>query len=147
MKQLEASEPDFVSPHRYLKDIYFETGDDANYLREWKKEATLLQDKSALKLVDAAEKAYGTGGSKGMLQSMRTLQKSLYDHGLLSPYRLAQTDSVLGNKKEALDYLKIAYEKHDESKVQLESDRTLKPLHDEPEYKNLAARLNFPARN
>ena len=52
LKQLETSEPDFVSPHRYLKDIYFVTGDHANYLREWKKEATLMQDKSALKLVD-----------------------------------------------------------------------------------------------
>lgn len=145
LKQLETSEPDFISPHRYLKDIYFETGDDANYLREWKKEATLMRDKSALKLVDAAEKGYATGGSKGMLQSMRALQKSLYERGLLSPYRLAQTDSLLGNKQEALAYLKVAYEKHDESTVQLEADRMLKSLHDEPEYKDLAARLNFPA--
>jgi DNA-binding winged helix-turn-helix (wHTH) protein/Tfp pilus assembly protein PilF len=147
LKQLETSEPDFVSPHRYLKDIYFEASDDANYLREWKKEATLMQDKSALKLVETAERGYAAGGSKGMLQSMRALQKTLYERGLVSPYRLAQTDSLLGNKQEALGYLKLAYDKHDESTVQLETDRTLKSLHDEPEYKELVARLNFRARN
>ncbi len=90
LKQLETSEPEFVSPHRYLKDIYFEA-DNAGYLREWKKEATLMHDKPALQLVEAAEKGYASGGSKGMLQSMLVLQKTLYERGLLSPYRLAQT--------------------------------------------------------
>src|SRR5262249_47635939 len=32
LKQLEAAEPSFISPHRYLRQIYFASGDYANYL-------------------------------------------------------------------------------------------------------------------
>ena len=39
LKQLEAAEPDFISPHRYLRFAYFETGDYPNYIVELKKDA------------------------------------------------------------------------------------------------------------
>jgi DNA-binding winged helix-turn-helix (wHTH) protein/Tfp pilus assembly protein PilF len=145
LKQMEAAEPDFVSPHRYLKTAYFATGDYANYLEEWKKEATLMRDGSALKLVDAAEKGYATGGAQGLLQNLRVMEKKLYERGSLSAYAVAQTDSLLGNKQEALQYLKIAYDKHDEHVVAIKSDPTLKNISDEPVYKDLVARLGLPA--
>jgi len=78
---------------------------------------------------------------------MRAMQGKLYARGLQSPYLLAETDSLLGNKQEALQYLKIAYDKHDDGMVRIESDPALNNLHDEPAYKNLVARLGFPVRN
>jgi DNA-binding winged helix-turn-helix (wHTH) protein/Tfp pilus assembly protein PilF len=147
LKQLETAEPDFVSPHRYLKSMYLANGDYPNYLKEWRKEATLMQDKSALKLVDAAEKGYADGGPQNMLKNMRALQKSLYDHGKFSPYLLAQTDSLLGNKQEALQYLKISVDRHDDFAAHIVGDWALNSLHAEPDYKDLVARLGFPAHN
>ncbi len=147
LKQLETAEPDFVSPHRYLKNMYFANADYPKYLKEWKKEATLLQDKSALKLVGTAEKGYADGGPQNMLKNMRVLQKSLYEHGTGSAYLLAQTDSLLGNRQEALQYLKTALDRHDDSSVQILGDSALNCLHDEPAYKELVARLGFPSRN
>lgn len=147
LKQLEGTEPDFVSPHRYLKAAYFDGGDYAQYLDEWKKEAVLMRDHSALKLVDTAQKGYAAAGTRGLLQNMRAMQGKLYARGLQSPYLLAETDSLLGNKQEALQYLKIAYDKHDDGMVRIESDPALNNLHDEPAYKNLVARLGFPVRN
>ena len=145
LKQLEATEPDFVSPHRYLKVCYFASGDYALYLQEWRKEATLMQDNTSLKLVDAAEKGFASGGYRGMLQNVRDLQKKLYERGLQSPYSLAETDSLLGNKHEALQYLQTAYDKHNEEIVQLETERAFDSLHGEPAYKDLIARLGLPA--
>jgi hypothetical protein len=43
-EQLEAADPDFVSPHRYLRFAYFDTGDYPNYIAELKKEALLTHD-------------------------------------------------------------------------------------------------------
>jgi DNA-binding winged helix-turn-helix (wHTH) protein/Tfp pilus assembly protein PilF len=146
LKQLETAEPDFLSPHRYLKGIYFASGDYARYLEEWKTEANLMQDNTTLKLVDAAKKGFAAGGAQGMLQNLRALQKKLYVRGLQSPYLVARTDSLLGDKQEALQYLQIAYDKHDEYAVQLEVDPAFNNLHDEPAYKNLIARLGFPAQ-
>jgi DNA-binding winged helix-turn-helix (wHTH) protein/Tfp pilus assembly protein PilF len=146
LKQMATTEPDFVSPHRYLKRIYFSSGDYAHYLEEWKKEAALLQDRSSLKLVDSAEKGYAAAGYHGMLQNMQPLQLKLYERGLQSPYAVAQTDSLLGNKLEALRYLQIAYDKRDEAMLEFESDAAFTNLHDEPAYKDLVAKLALPAR-
>ena len=81
-----------------------------------------------------------------MLQNMQASQEKLYQRGLQSPYALAQTYSLLGNGPEALRYLKIAYEKRDESMVQLETDAAFTSLHDEPAYKDLIEKLRFPTR-
>jgi hypothetical protein len=59
---------------------------------------------------------------------------------------VAQTNSLLGNKPEALQYLKIAFDKRDESMVEVESDPAFNALHDEPAYKDLVTKLGFPAR-
>jgi DNA-binding winged helix-turn-helix (wHTH) protein/tetratricopeptide (TPR) repeat protein len=146
LKQLATTEPDFVSPHRYLKGIYFASGDYPLYLEEWKKEATLLHDTSSLKLVDAAEKGFAAGGLRGMLQNTLDLQKKLYERGLQSPYLTAQTNARLGNKQEALRYLQIAFDKHDEQIIQVNNDRAFNNLHTDPAYRNLIARLEIPAR-
>lgn len=145
LKQLEASEPDFISPHRYLKAADMSTGDYAGYLVEWRKEATLMHDTATLKLVDAAEKGFSAGGPKGMLQSMRISQKNLYLAGKLSPYFVAQTDSLLGEKQEALAYLKIAYDQHDERIIAIKSDRFFANIENEPAYRDMVTQLHFPS--
>jgi DNA-binding winged helix-turn-helix (wHTH) protein/tetratricopeptide (TPR) repeat protein len=147
LKHLEATEPDFISSHRYLKMVYFASEDYPSYLEEWKKEATLMQDAASLKIVDAAQRGFTAGGVQGMLRNVLMLQKKLYARGLQSPYTLAETDSLLGNKKEALQYLKIAYEKHDESAVGLGTDSAFSNLRGDPAYTELSARVGLPPRH
>ena len=146
LKQLEAAEPDFVSPHRYLKGIYFAGGDYALYLEEWKKEATLMRDNPSLKLVEAAEKGFAAAGKPGMLRNVRELQQKLYERGQEPAYSLAETDSLLGDKKEALHYLQIAFDRHDESTVQVGNDSGFNNLHSDPTYQSLIARMGLPVQ-
>jgi DNA-binding winged helix-turn-helix (wHTH) protein/Tfp pilus assembly protein PilF len=146
LKQLEAAEPDFVSPHRYLKGIYFASGDYSLYLDEWKKEATLMRDNPSLKLVESAEKGLAAGGKPGMLQNVLELQQKLYERGQEPAYALAETDSLLGNKKAALHYLQIAFDKHDEGTVQVGNNPGFNNLHSDPTYQSLLARMGLPAQ-
>ena len=60
---------------------------------------------------------------------------------------LAETNSLLGNTQEALLYLKIAYDKHDDCMVNFEADPELNSLHDESAYTDLVAKLRFHTRN
>ncbi len=145
LKQLEASEPDFISPHRYLKIFYFAAGDYASYLDEWRKEALLMHDESTLKLLETAQKSSSAGGTPATLQRIQAVQKELYDRGSLSAYSLAITNSVLGNKQEALKYLKVAYDQHSEEIVGIEGEPSFNNLRDEPAYKTLLAKLAIPA--
>jgi DNA-binding winged helix-turn-helix (wHTH) protein/Tfp pilus assembly protein PilF len=98
LKQLAAAEPDFVSPHRYLKGADFDSGDYAGYLEEWRKEAHLMRDASSLKMVEAAENGFATGGEPGMLRNTLATQRKLYDKGQSSAYLVAETAALLGER-------------------------------------------------
>ena len=74
LKQMEANEPDFVSPHRYLKYAYLIQRDYPNYLTEFRTEAQLLHDETSLALAEAAEKGFDHGGGNGR-GSRRVLRK------------------------------------------------------------------------
>jgi DNA-binding winged helix-turn-helix (wHTH) protein/Tfp pilus assembly protein PilF len=147
LKQLEAAEPDFISPHRYLAFAYFASGDCPDYLLEWKKEATLMKDTATLKLVESAEQGYASGGSKGMLENMRSGETKLYKRGSFSPYLLAETDSLLGKRQEAMQYLQTAYAQHDEHLVEMSADAAFLALHSDPDYRDLTAKLGFSDHN
>jgi DNA-binding winged helix-turn-helix (wHTH) protein/Tfp pilus assembly protein PilF len=144
LKQMEENEPDFVSPHRYLREIYLLTADYPNYLVEARSEALLVHDSSALAMVEATEKGFATGGGKDLLATLLQQQTKLYQRGLLSPYFLAVTCSLQGNKPEALRYLKTAYDQHADGVAELETDRAFDNLHNEPAFRQLLADVGLP---
>src|SRR6202453_1005418 len=113
LKQIEAREPDFLSPRLYLAEIYLNSKDYPNYLSESKKVAGLRHDSTAQAIVNAAEKGFADQGPQGMWESMLPVQNKFYEQGSLSPYPLAQTYAQLGENQEALKYLRDAYDKRD----------------------------------
>jgi DNA-binding winged helix-turn-helix (wHTH) protein/tetratricopeptide (TPR) repeat protein len=144
LKQMEENEPDFVSPHRYLGLIYLQTEDYPHYLVEARSEAVLMRDSSALAVVEATEKGFAAGGGKGLLEALRQQQVKLYERGQLSPYFLAATCSLLGNKQEALRYLKIAYEQHADGVPSMATNQAFDNLHHEPVFRQLVAEVGLP---
>ena len=144
LKQMEENEPDFISPHRYLKVIYLETADYPHYLVEARSEAVLMHDSSALAVVEATEKGFATGGGKGLLEALRQQQTKLYERGLSSSYYLAATCSLLGNKQEALRYLKIAYDQHAQNVPDMASNHAFDNLHNEPAFRQLLTDAGLP---
>jgi len=144
LKQMEENEPDFISPHRYLKFIYLITGDYPHYLLEARKEAELMHDSSALAIADASEKAFAADGEKGLRATLAREQRKLYERGLISPYILATTYSIVGNPLEALRYLRIAHDERADGLVEIESNPAFDTLHAEPAFQKLAAEVGLP---
>jgi tetratricopeptide (TPR) repeat protein len=147
LKQMEATEPAFRSPHLYLKVFYLAGEDYPNFLVESRKDAQLLRDNSALAITAAAEKGFAAGGARAMFESMLQVQKKLYAQKLVSPVSVAETCALLGNKEEALRYLKAAYDQRDELLLSVGLLPALNSLHDEPAYRDLLARMNLPVAN
>ena len=144
LKQLEASEPDFLSPHNYLALIYLSQGNWQQYLAESRKSSMLLHDDHRLAIVNAGEKGFARGGSRGMLLAILEEQQAQYADGLERAYDLARTSALLGNKKQALDDLQNAYLKRDTDLTQLRIDPSLSALHDEPRFREILAQLGLP---
>lgn len=139
LKQLEAAEPDFVSPHRYLRLAYLEVGDYPEYLAEFKKEALLTHDPTARSVADAADRGFREGGGRRMLQNQLRVEKKLYDAGHYSPALIAQTCSVLGEKSEAIQYLRATFDQRADGAIQIPGDPLFENLHRDPAYRQSVA--------
>jgi tetratricopeptide (TPR) repeat protein len=144
LKQLEASEPDFLSPHNYLALIYMVQGNWPQYLAESRKSATLLHDEHSLAVVAAGEKGFARGGWHGMLIAILKEQQDLYAKGQERAYKLAQTSALLGDKEQALKDLQNSYLKRDTHLTQLRIDPTMSSLHDEPRFREILAQVGLP---
>jgi tetratricopeptide (TPR) repeat protein len=147
LKQLEENEPDSVSSHRYLKYIYLKRGEYREYLAESRKEADLMHDSAALAIADAAGNAFAADGGRAMLETLRSEQRKLYEKGAFSPYLLAETCSLMGNKAEALQYLMAAYDEHSDRVVEMETSPTFEGLRDELGFRRLLDKVGLPRLN
>ena len=147
LEQLEAADPDFLSPHRYLRFAYAETGDYPNYIAELKKDARLTHDAAQSAVAEAAAKGFAQGGERGMVEAELSEQRKLYKQGKLSPYFVAQSDAQLGNPREALKYLTICVRSHDELTLNLSVDQGFVRLHGDPAFEQLLAKIGLPPVN
>ncbi len=147
LRQMKRNDPTFVSPHRYLAQIYFMEADYPQYLLEAEEAARLANRPDEQSLVEAAKRGFALGGAHGLLQSMLDAQKKLCKEEKLPVYALAETSAMLGNKAEALQYLITSRTRHETMIAGLETDFALRNLHDEPAYKQLVAEVGFPPLN
>ncbi len=144
LKQIETTEPDFLSPHNYLAAIYFVQGDYRQYLAESRIAATLLHDERRLAIAATGEKGFASGGSRGMLSAMLKEQQTLHENGKEAAYYLAGTYAALGEKKEALDNLQDSYQKREPEMLSIRIDPWLDNLHDQARYRDILAKIGLP---
>lgn len=144
LKQMEAAEPAFLSPHLYLAEIHFRAQEYAEYLSESIKVAQLRHDQHGLAILKAGESGLAAAGVRGMWKGMLPVQRKLYLQGALPPYALARTYSALGEQQVALTYLREAYDKRDVDMLLLKSDDVFDDLRENPTFNDLLARSTQP---
>ena len=147
LRQLEQADPNSLSPHRYLKFAYIESGDYAAYLSELKHEAILLHDPTLTAIEEAAKKGFDAHGGQGMLRGQADQQKKAYLQGKLSPYFLAETYSQMGNTEEALQYVKACVDRHSDETVNLAADPAFRILDSIPAFQQYLAKAGLPPVN
>ena len=141
LKQMEASDPEFISPHTYLAWMYDHTRDFPNYLSESRKIATLLNDKDTLALADAEEKSFAAGGEPALLQTMAHMQETLFRQNHASAYRVASAYARLNRKQEALHFLQLALDQREIGMLLLPRDPDFSGLRADPAFRDLLAKV------
>jgi tetratricopeptide (TPR) repeat protein len=144
LKQIETTEPAFLSPHAYLAEVELDTKNYKDYLSESRKTALILQDQNRLKIVTAGEKGFAVSGGAGMLRAMLSAQQELYANGGANAYDLALTYCLLGDKQRALDLLQTAVAKRETRATSVRIEYSLRPLHDDPSFRKLIAQVGLP---
>jgi DNA-binding winged helix-turn-helix (wHTH) protein/tetratricopeptide (TPR) repeat protein len=144
LKEIEATDSGFASPHLYLAQYYLSELDGRNYLAEMRVTSQLRARPDDLLVQRAAEKGFAAGGTIGMLQSMLAAQTKLYDEGRLSAFQMARTEALLGDRTAALSYLRTSLHRNESDVAILRVDLALKGLHSMPEFQQLVADAGLP---
>jgi tetratricopeptide (TPR) repeat protein len=139
LHQMEQTNPDYQSPHRYLADIDFQRGDLGDYLAELTAVARLLQDPMREEIARAAESGWRSGGREGLLKAMLAVQVRDVAQGRLSPYEVARTYARMGDGPNALHYLQMAKAAHDTAFLAAPVDTALAGLNTTPSFRQLAS--------
>lgn len=143
-KRVEASQPNFLSTHRYLAYFYLTKGDSKEYADELVKTAALSEDKAQAEVAHAAEQGLKAGGEHAMLANTLKVEQQLYQQRHMSPFVLAVTCARLGQQQEALHYLQAAYQEHDPTFLSIRVNQALTPLHNDPAFRKLLAEAGLP---
>jgi len=145
LTQLTESQPEFSHPHQYLAElVYFPEGNYAGYFQEKRIVARLRHDANAQKNIDAEEAGYNASGVQGLLEARLAIAENTFDHGSGSAFDVAEVHAALGQNDGALKYLNIAYQRHDLALTTLPLSKPFEPLHRNPEFRELVAKIGFP---
>jgi len=144
LKQIEATDIDFASPHLYLAQLYFVELDGPHFLDEQRALSRLRRRPDDQLVQKAAERGFATGGAPGMLQSILVEQKRLYAAHRLSAYQVARTEALLGDRTGALAFLHVALQRNEAELAILRVDLALNRLHDLPEFRQVVVAAGLP---
>ena len=87
------------------------------------------------------------GSEHGLFAAQFSEQKKPYEQGKLSPYYVVQTEARLGNRREAIKYLTICVQSHDEFALNLINDQIFTSLHGDPAFRLLLVKIGLPPVN
>lgn len=146
LKPLEQTEPLFASPHHYLAVIYRAQHDDAAFLREWQASAEARHDDGDKSVVSAGTQGLLQGGHSTMLSAMLVAQRRLFEEGAQPAYALAQTYAELGDRTNALAFLRTSLARREMLNVDIAIEPSFTALRADPEFKGLAVRAYTPVR-
>lgn len=140
---LARTEPDLVSPHRYLAEMYFHRGDYGSYLVESRRFVELLDDPEALSAVVEDERALASGGPRALLEQLLLQRQNRHARGSAGAYPVAQIESLLGLREQALSHLEEAIARHEPLVMAMRIDPPLASLRGESRYRQLLVRLGL----
>jgi Tfp pilus assembly protein PilF len=139
LESLERSQPDFLSSHTYLSQIYEGERDWPRYIVELEHIAGLKADADGKTIAAAARRGLRSGGEQGMLSAILAEQRLLADEGKAPPLALARTYALLGEDRAAIAELGRAVAAHDPNVQGVRIEAPFRRLYADPEFHRVMA--------
>lgn len=141
IRQVAADDPDFMPPHHFLSLIHFGEGDWRAGLDQGEIVARLRQDQGRLALVEQGRRALDRGGGEAMLRVGLAGQRRRHAAGQEPAYVVAEFHALLGEREQALRYLRQSVAAREPLALTMRVDPLLRNLHGDPEFRRLAAQI------
>ncbi len=147
VRQVAVTDPEFLSPHRYLAEMYLSLRDYPDFLQQSERVAEVSHDEVLKATTAAARAGFRQDGERGLLLGLYLSQKKFYAEGKLPGTLLAITCAQLGKKDEALQLLREDYERHNAVFLMIRQNLSLLTLIQEPGYQELLRKIHSPVPN
>jgi Tfp pilus assembly protein PilF len=144
LQQISVSQPTFFSTHQYLSYVYMDSEKYPEYLEEARQAAMLSGDAREMEIVRVAEKGYRSGGRREMLQSILRVQRKYFEEGNIPAFYVAESYGRLGNRAEALHYLRVSFQRHEVAFASIAVSHALEFLHNDPAFRELIDQAGLP---
>jgi len=128
-------QPTGAASRRWQVLVAIQRGDNETALREAQSEPD-----ESYRRFEIALAQYARGDRKAADAALA----DLIANGRGLDYQVAQVYAVRGEKEKAFEWLQIAFDNHDTGMLALLVDPLLNSLRDDPRYKALIAKMNFP---
>lgn len=142
LQDLEKSDPDFLSPHAYLSRIYADRKDYMKSLDEREILAKMSRDERELAEIAVSRQRLKTGGESAYLEGLLADELQDFNQGRGDALAVADTCALFGRKKETLEFLEKAYQRHEYGLLYLRNNKHYAFLADDPAYQNLLQRID-----
>lgn len=133
-------DPNFARARWILENVYLQTGKYREFLAEEERALTLGGNAD---LAAALGQEYATSGYRGVLQYRLGGLTELAKRGRVVSYGIAQIYARLGQKDQAFEWLKKAYDEHDSGIASLKVDPAFDTYHSDARFQDLIRRLGL----
>jgi TolB-like protein len=130
-------QPGAASTHRYQVFVAIRRGDTEAALRE-----AQLEPDDTYRRFELALAHYARRDRPAADAALAELISKGRD---IAAYQIAEVYAVRGETDKAFEWLQISFDTHDTGMLGLQLDPLLQGLRDDPRYKALVAKMNFPA--
>ena len=134
LQQVDTLAPDYPRAGLLRVQIDLERGDLAAA-------ASRIETHPLLSLMAQALVSEAQGDRPAALRALATMER---DHAATSPYQIAEVYTWLGQTEQAFQWLDAAVRHRDPGIADLKIDRLLQPLHRDPRFDALLARVGLP---
>jgi tetratricopeptide (TPR) repeat protein len=119
--------------------------DYAGYLENYAKLGDMIGVPRYRAVAEAGLAALAEGGEEAMAQAMAAVDKEFYERGEALAWDIAGHYAMVGNWREAIPWLRISLERHEERLIGVKYNLAFQPIRYRPEYKQLLAEIGLPA--
>jgi tetratricopeptide (TPR) repeat protein len=141
--QIEKSEPNFLSPYVYLKSGYFDRKEYLKSFEQAEMAARLSHDDKEITSIELSKKRFEEGGEHAMLEGRLADQLLQFQQGHASAVDVAKTYALLGQNKEALEYLQKGYQRHEYELITIGEWPGFNGIRQEPEFQDILKHLGL----
>lgn len=137
-------DPNFKRAHYYLAWALFHSGRRAEAIAEFEK---VVGDEPIQQTMALLGYCYGKAGiPEKAYEMLRRIDRTALEEKYVSPYHRAAIYVGLGDTNQALTELEKAFEENSIWLIWLNVDLQFEELHNEPRFKDLIKKLNFPKK-